>query len=75
MRHLRLVSSRERRVSTDRRRIPRGGRRTVDRVVVIPIAPTCDGCGSITGPYWVSGTGTFDEYRCLECGTSLFVAR
>lgn len=76
MRNLRLVSSRERRLSADRRRFARGdGRRAIDRVMITPATPSCDGCGSLTGPYWVSGTGRFDEYRCIECGTSLFVAR
>ena len=62
MRNLRLVSSRERRLSADRRRFARGdGRRAIDRVMITPATPSCDGCGSLTGPYWVSGTGRFDD--------------
>lgn len=37
--------------------------------------PPCDGCGSVTGLRWAGGSEVHDQYRCVECGCRVFVAR
>jgi uncharacterized OB-fold protein len=72
--HIRLFRRAEERVSPDRRRVDRGGRRETDRLRV-PVEPRCDGCGSPAELEWLSGTKNFDEYRCRQCGAYTFLAR
>jgi hypothetical protein len=63
----------ERRHSSDRRAVDRGGRRLSDRWYAPN--PPCDGCGSSTGLQWVCGSDDFDQYHCRECGYRVFAAR
>jgi len=63
----------ERRHGTDRRRVPRGGRRFTDwrgRAAQEP----CDGCGSASSLQWMAAGKEFDEFCCRRCRCRVFAA-
>jgi hypothetical protein len=69
-----LVPRPDRRVTPDRRRFARGGRRIGDRGGRVSTGP-CDSCGSRGTLQWVAVSQYFDEYRCRHCRCRVFAAR